>query len=53
LYASVYAAAIIFAVALALILKRVDGEEKMLVGFFGQSFVRYQVDSFKVIPFII
>lgn len=53
LYASVYAAAIIFAVALALILKRVDGEEKMLVGFFGESYVRYQADSFKVIPFII
>ena len=53
LYASVYAAAIIFAVALALILKRVHGEEKMLVDYFGESYVRYQSDSFKVIPFII
>jgi protein-S-isoprenylcysteine O-methyltransferase Ste14 len=52
-YTSLYAALIVFSVALLLILKRVHGEEKMLVGYFGADYTQYQLDSFKVIPFII
>lgn len=52
-YTSVYAALIIFFMALLLILKRVHEEEKMLVDYFGANYIQYQLDSFKVIPFII
>ncbi|MEW5712799.1 isoprenylcysteine carboxylmethyltransferase family protein [Pseudomonas sp. SB113] len=53
LYTSIYAALIIFFLALALILKRVNQEEKMMVGYFGAAYRQYQFDSFKVIPFVI
>lgn len=52
-YTSVYAALIVFSVALLLILKRIHGEEKMLVNYFGAAYTQYQFDSYKVIPFII
>ncbi|WLI15332.1 MULTISPECIES: isoprenylcysteine carboxylmethyltransferase family protein [Pseudomonas] len=53
LYTSIYAALVVFFVALLLILKRVGNEEKMLVEYFGEKYVHYQFDSYKVIPFII
>lgn len=53
LYTSIYAALVIFFLALALILKRVSQEEKMLLGYFGAAYRQYQFDSFKVIPFVI
>lgn len=53
LYTSPYAALITFVVALLLILKRVNHEEKMMMGYFGTAYRQYQCDSFKVIPFVI
>lgn len=52
-YSSVYTAAIIFVVALLLILRRIGNEEKMLVEYFGSAYSQYQSGSFKVIPFVI